>query len=81
MDNQKNNFSGNDFNSDSELDLLFKAALQNHAVPTEDHVWRRIQHGLADKKGEAAPITKTIAKRSEWYCCITFGLGCLFCAF
>ncbi|PIY11352.1 MAG: hypothetical protein COZ18_04155 [Flexibacter sp. CG_4_10_14_3_um_filter_32_15] len=64
MDNQKNNFSGNDFNSDSELDLLFKAALQNHAVPTEDHVWRRIQHGLADKKGEAAPITKTIAKRS-----------------
>lgn len=64
MDNQKNNFSGNDFNSDSELDLLFKEALKNHAVPTEDHVWRRIQHGLADKKGETAPITKTIAKRS-----------------
>lgn len=60
MDNQKNNFSGND----SDLDFLFKEALQNHAVPTEDHVWRRIQHGLADKKGEVAPITKTIAKRS-----------------
>lgn len=60
MDNQKNKF-----NSDSDLDLLFKEALQNHAVPTEDHVWRRVQHGLADKKGETlAPITKSITKRS-----------------
>ncbi|WP_338768704.1 hypothetical protein WAF17_08350 [Bernardetia sp. ABR2-2B] len=62
MDNQKNKFSTN--NSDSDLDLLFKEALQNHAVPTEDHVWRRIQHGLADKKGTVAPITKSITKRS-----------------
>jgi hypothetical protein len=62
MDNQKNKFSTN--SSDSDLDLLFKEALQNHAVPTEDHVWRRIQHGLADKKGEVAPITKSITKRS-----------------
>ncbi len=53
MDNQKNNFSGND----SDLDLLFKTALQNHAVPTEDHVWRRIQHGLADKS-TVIPIAK-----------------------
>ncbi|WP_375562705.1 hypothetical protein ACE193_09265 [Bernardetia sp. OM2101] len=59
MDNQKNNF-----NSDSDLDLLFKEALQNHTVPTEDHVWRRVQHGLADKKGETTPITKSITKRS-----------------
>lgn len=59
MDNQKNKFPTND----SEFDTLFKEALQNHAVPTEDHVWRRIQHGLADKKGET-PITKTITKRS-----------------
>ncbi|WP_338792836.1 hypothetical protein [Bernardetia sp. MNP-M8] len=61
MDNQKNNFSGND----SDLDLLFREALQNHAVPTEDHIWRRVQHGLADKKEETlTPITKTITKRS-----------------
>lgn len=59
MDNQKNKY-----NSDSDLDLLFKEALQNHAVPTEDHVWRRIQHGLADKKGETTPLTKSITKRS-----------------
>lgn len=73
MDNQKNNLSGNNFELDknSELDVLFKKALQNHAVPTEDHVWRRIQHGLvdkklADKKGEtSAPITKSITKRSS----------------
>lgn len=54
MDNQKNNFSENNFelNKNSELDMLFKKALQNHAVPAEDHVWRRIQHGLSDKKGE-----------------------------
>jgi hypothetical protein len=71
MDNQKNNLSGNNFEFDknSDLDLLFKKALQSHAVPTEDHVWRRIQHGLADKKaaakgGEVIPITKSITKRS-----------------
>ena len=63
MDNQKNKFSTN--NSDSDLDLLFKETLQNHSVPTEDYVWRRIQHGLADRKGaEISPITKSIIKRS-----------------
>ncbi len=63
MDTQKNNFSGNNFNSDSELDLLFKKALKNHSVPTEDHVWRRINHGLTDKK--AAVVTKSITRRSS----------------
>jgi hypothetical protein len=61
MDNQKNKFFKT--NSDSDLDLLFKEALQNHTVPTEDHVWRRIQHGLADKKGVTTP-TKSITKHS-----------------
>ncbi len=58
MNNQKNTFSENNFNSDSNLDFLFKEALQNHGVPTEDHVWRRIQNGLADKKTVTQPITK-----------------------
>ncbi|AFM04902.1 hypothetical protein Fleli_2537 [Bernardetia litoralis DSM 6794] len=63
MDNNKNNLSANNFNSEfdanSDLDILFKEALQNHAVPAEDHVWRRIQHGLADKQNEkVVPISK-----------------------
>ncbi|WP_291726073.1 hypothetical protein [Bernardetia sp.] len=62
MDNQKNNFFGNNQNADTELDTLFREVLQHHSVPTDDHVWRRIQNGLADK--EVAPITKTITKRT-----------------
>ena len=62
MDNQKNKNFGNYKNSDAELDTLFREALKNHSVPTDDHVWRRIQNGLADK--EVAPITKTITKRT-----------------
>ena len=66
MDNQKNNFSQDsnfEFDKNSELDVLFRNTLKNNSIPTEDHVWRRIKHGLADKKGET-PITKTITKRS-----------------